>query len=122
MCRKPISLTAVFSVLVLFLTNIANAQDPNLLGWWKLDESSGNIAYDSSGNSNNGVFVGVGGPQWASGYAGGAVLLDGVDDFIEVPHDDSLLPNTEVTVMAWINTPRYTGAGGSPWQATYYKG
>jgi hypothetical protein len=122
MCKKLIYLTCFGLVLGLTLTNAANAQDPNLLGWWKLDESSGSIAYDSSGNFNNGVFVGVGGPQWASGYAGGAVLLDGVDDFIEVPHNDSLLPNTEVTVMAWINTPRYTGAGGSSWQALVTKG
>ncbi len=113
-------ITAIVLVLALFLANTANAQDPNLLGWWKLDESSGNIAYDSSGNFNDGVFVGD--PQWASGYAGGAVWLDGVDDFIEVPHDDSLLPDTEVTVMAWINTPRYTGAGGSSWQALITKG
>ena len=120
MCKRSISLTAVVSVLVLFLTNIANAQDPNLLGWWKLDESSGKIAYDSSGNSNNGDLIGD--PQWASGYAGGAVWLDGVDDFIEVPHNDSLLPGEEVTVMAWINTPRHTGAGGSSWQALITKG
>jgi len=122
MCKKLIYLTCFGLVLGLTLTSAANAQDPNLLGWWKLDESSGNIAYDSSGNLNDGVFVGVGGPQWASGYAGGAVWLDGVDDFIEVPHNDSLLPDTEVTVMAWINTPRYTGAGGSSWQALITKG
>ncbi len=120
MCKKLIYLTCFGLVLGLTLANAANAQDPNLLGWWKLDESSGTIAYDSSGNSNDGVFVGA--PKWASGYAGGAVWLDGVDDFIEVPHHESLLPGEEVTVMAWINIPRHTGANNSPWQALITKG
>src|SRR4030065_1522547 len=120
MCKKLVYLTCLGLVLCLTVTKAANAQDHNLLGWWKLDEPSGTIAYDSSGNSNDGVFVGA--PQWASGYAGGAVLLDGVDDFIEVPHHDSLLPGEEVTIMAWINIPRHTGAGGSSWQAIITKG
>ncbi|OHB64688.1 MAG: hypothetical protein A2Y77_03650 [Planctomycetes bacterium RBG_13_62_9] len=107
-------------MLALFLSSVAGAQDPNLLGWWTLDESSGTIAHDSSGNANDGVFVSA--PQWASGYAGGAAWFDGVDDFIEVPHSDSLLPGAEVTIMAWINTPRHTGAGGSGWQALITKG
>ena len=120
MSKTLIPFTAVVSLLVLLVSNIAGAQDPNLLGWWKLDESSGTIAHDSSGNLNDGVFVSV--PQWASGYAGGAAWFDGVDDFIEVPHSESLLPGEEVTVMAWINTPRHTGAGGSAWQALITKG
>jgi hypothetical protein len=120
MCKKMISLTVVASVLILFLPDIAGAQDPNLLGWWKLDEKSGTIASDSSGNMNDGVLMGL--PQWVGGYAGGAIWLDGVDDFIEVPHSESLLPGAEVTVMAWINTPRHTGAGGSNWQALITKG
>jgi len=127
MCKKLIYLTCFGFVLGLTLTNAANAQDPNLLGWWKLDESSGNIAYDSSGNFNDGVLTQVGGfliadPQWVYGYAGGALWLDGVDDFIEVPHDESQRPGEEVTVMAWINTPRYRGAGNSGWQAILTKG
>jgi regulation of enolase protein 1 (concanavalin A-like superfamily) len=120
MCKKSVYLTCLGLVLGLILTNAVHAQDPNLLGWWKLDEPSGTIAYDSSGNFNDGVLVGD--PQWSSGYAGGAVWLDGVDDFIEVPHNDSLLPGEEVTVMCWINTPRLSGAGNSNWQALVTKG
>ncbi len=127
MCKRLICLTCFGLVLGLALTNAANAQDPNLLGWWKLDEKSGKIAYDSSGNENHGQLIQIDGspiadPQWTTGYAGGALWFDGIDDYIEVPHDDSLQPGTEVTVMAWINTPRYRGAGNSPWQAIITKG
>ncbi len=130
MCKKSFYLTCFGLMLSLILISTANAQDPDLLGWWKLNEKSGNIAYDSSGNSNDGELLQtdgsfIGDPQWVYGYAGGALWLDGVDDFVEVPHDNSLLPDTEVTLMAWINTPRHTGSETSAWsgyQAIITKG
>jgi hypothetical protein len=48
-----------FSLLIsLFATSVAESADPSLVGWWKFDESSGNIAYDSSGYENNGTVNG----------------------------------------------------------------
>ncbi|MBN2181014.1 MAG: LamG domain-containing protein, partial [Sedimentisphaerales bacterium] len=127
MCRKMTFLTLVCGLI---LTNQAVAQDPNLLGWWKLDEKSGNIAYDSGIYGNHGQLIQPDGspivdPQWVYGYAGGALWLDGVDDFIEVPHSETLWPDEEATLMAWINTPRYTGSEASAWsgyQAIITKG
>jgi len=53
MCVKSIPLTCLGLLLGLMLAGPASAQDavqdPDLLGWWKLDESSGNLALDSSG-------------------------------------------------------------------------
>ena len=37
----------------------------DLAGYWKFDESSGNIASDSSGNGNNGTLEN--GPAWVNG-------------------------------------------------------
>jgi hypothetical protein len=130
MFRKMAFLTCLTVVFGLSFTNQAAAQDPNLLGWWKLDEKSGNIAYDSSIYGNHGNLIQtdgtpIGVPQWVYGYAGGALWLDGVDDYVEVPHSETLWPDTEVTLMAWINTPRYTGAEASAWsnyQAIITKG
>ena len=94
MCLRLVATTYLGLSLGLMLSGSAAAQDvvqdPSLLGWWKLDESFGIIAKDSSGNGNHGTLVGD--PSWTSGFAGGAVLLDGVDDFIEIPHDESLVP------------------------------
>ena len=131
MCKNFILLTCLTLVLGLTLVNTAVAQDPNLLGWWKLDEKSGNIAYDSSIYGNNGELVQtdgtqIGDPQWVYGYAGGALWLDGIDDFVEVLHSDTLQPaGNEITLMAWINIQRYTGAEASAWsgyQAIITKG
>ncbi len=55
MCRKLIFLNSFVLVLGLFLSGITNAADPNLVGWWRLDDGSGTITRDSSGNENHGT-------------------------------------------------------------------
>jgi autotransporter-associated beta strand protein len=47
-----------------------------LVGWWKLDESNGTTAADSSGNGNNGALAG-GTWQPSGGHFAGAILLGG---------------------------------------------
>ena len=58
---------------------------PNLVSWWKLDESSGTVADDSSGNNHDGTRTGG---SWAptSGKFDGAVDLgDATSDRVQVP-------------------------------------
>jgi hypothetical protein len=92
--------------------------DPNLVGWWKLDEGSGTTVLDSSGHGNNGTLRGN--PQWVVGHDDDALQFDSVGDYVEVPHDASLTVDKEVTVMAWIYTGRYNSSGGD-WQAILAK-
>jgi CD109 antigen len=67
---------------VLLSANLANA---DLAGHWKLDESSGSKATDSSGNSRHGVLRGD--PVWQplDGRVGGALRFDGADDYVSTP-------------------------------------
>jgi N-acetylneuraminic acid mutarotase len=53
-----------------------------LVGWWKFDEGSGTVAYDSSGNGNHGNLTN--GPTWVSGKIGGALSFDGVNDHVRI--------------------------------------
>ena len=62
---------------------ISDALLNGLVGWWKFDEGSGTVAYDSSGNGNNGNLTN--GPTWVTGKIGGALSFDGLDDYFEVP-------------------------------------
>jgi len=66
-------------------TTIAAAGD-QLVGWWKLDESAGTNAVDSSGKGYDGTLVGA---SWApsSGKFAGAVSFNNVDfaDRVDVP-------------------------------------
>ncbi len=80
--------------------------DPNLVGWWKLDEESGTFVLDSSGYGNHGALQSN--PQWVAGYDAGGVELDGVADYVEIPHNNVLCVDKEVAVMAWINARNLT--------------
>ena len=80
--------------------------DPNLVGWWKLDDEVGTFVMDFSGYGNYGAFRSN--PAWVAGYDGGALELDGLDDYVEIPHNDILTVNKEAAVMAWINARNLT--------------
>jgi hypothetical protein len=78
------------------------AYDPALIAHWKLDETEGNIAYDSA-RTNNAAVLGY--PVWQpeSGIFDGAIALDGIDDYIEAP--SVLNPaDGEFSVFAWIKS------------------
>lgn len=77
------------------------------VAYWKLDQTEGDIAHNSAGN-NDGICHGE--PLWqpAGGQAGGALELDGIDDYIET--DFVLNPaDGALSAFAWIK-------GGAPGQ------
>jgi len=100
MCKKLIYLVCFVLVLGMVLTSRANAADPSLVGWWRLDEGSGTIAHDSSGNGNDGTFNGD--PQWVAGHLGGALEFDGAGDYLDCGNDPSL-DLTKWTIAFWLN-------------------
>ncbi len=71
--------------------------DPDLLGWWTLDEGMGTTAVDWSGHGHHGRILGSG--QWTYGVRDGALYLaDGAH--VEIP-----APNVQtntVTMTAWV--------------------
>ena len=73
--------------------------DPNLVGWWKLDTTSGITAIDWSGHGNNGTIEGD--PQWVEGFDGGAIAFNG-NDYIELPTD--MVGSDVGSVTMWIKT------------------
>ena len=109
---KKISYLICLSLLFcLFLTNISNAQlDPSLLGWWKLDETTGDVAYDSSGNARDGNLRGS--LQWVEGQLGGALEFDGESDYVDLPIDSIFSSLTSVSCSTWVN---FTGQLGGYW-------
>ncbi len=72
----------------------------DLVGYWKLDEGSGNIAYDSSVFSNNGTLHG--GPTWTTGKIGNALSFDGVDDYVDCGNGKSLSGMSALTIETWV--------------------
>jgi hypothetical protein len=73
--------------------------DPNLVGWWTLDEGQGITAVDWSGHGHHGTLIND--PQWEAGYHGGALAFDGRNDYISVPIDVS---ETQYAAALWFKT------------------
>jgi subtilisin family serine protease len=75
-----------------------------LVGYWKLDEGSGTVAADSSGNGNNGT---VAGPVWFTGRLGGALSFDGSNDYVDLGTGASLNSmTTRMTLCTWVKTSK----------------
>jgi prepilin-type N-terminal cleavage/methylation domain-containing protein len=71
------------------------------------DEGQGTIAYDSSGNNNNGTLCNgsscnVQGPQWVDGKVGKALSFDGVDDYLDAGNGTSLNIPNKWTLSVWL--------------------
>jgi hypothetical protein len=86
----------------------------NLVAYWKMDDGSGTIVIDSSGNENHGTFVGN--PVWVDGkYDGG---LQGNKNGFNVTFN---FAPTQFTVAFWIypqalgNYIDQIGANGCNW-------
>jgi len=82
-------------------------EDPTLVAHWKMDETEGSTAHDSSGDKDGTL---NGNPIWQAmgGKIDGAIQLDGIDDYVSTPY---VLNPAEgaFSVFAWIK-------GGAPGQ------
>jgi hypothetical protein len=95
-----------------------------------MDEGSGNIAYDYSGNGNNGALYNgssicsnpptPGCPTWVDGKIGNALSFDGVNDYVNIP----CIPQYELvgsfSVAAWTKPQESTWRLGIATTRFYY--
>ncbi|HUU16080.1 MAG TPA: LamG domain-containing protein [Sedimentisphaerales bacterium] len=95
--------TMYFDDIRLYPPAFTAPSETNLVGWWKLDESSDTIAVDSSGHENNGSLNGTA-MSWMpdDGMIGGALSFDGIasgTDYVEISAADISL--TAGTIAMW---------------------
>jgi len=72
------------------------------VGIWLFDEGHGDTVRDYSGNGNDGKLMN--GPEWVEGKFDKALEFDGIDDYVQVPHSDSLTMTNEITIAFWFRT------------------
>ena len=100
MRKKLVCLISLVLGLWLVNTSAASTTNPALVGWWKFDEGSGNIAVDSSGNCSDAWLYGD--PNWVTGYIAGALEFDSDGDSVNCGWDEVLDINDAITVAVWI--------------------
>jgi hypothetical protein len=116
--RQNVLKAVAFGLVVLLFSPVcpANAQtEPDittgLVGHWKLDETSGTTAVDSSGNSYNGTMNN--GLDASSDSVVGRLMtalnFDGAGDNISVP-DDAFDNMTDLTACAWVYRTSSSGS------------
>jgi hypothetical protein len=77
-----------------------------LIAEWRLDEGTGVTAVDTSGNGN--IASLVNGPAWTAGRSAQGLSLDGVNDYVTVPHAPRL-DAFPLSVAAWFKTTTTEG-------------
>jgi len=100
------------------------------MGWWPLVDGAGTIAYDGSGNGNDGTLTNMTSADWLTGQTGCPQLIEGYNrpmrfdnpQYIEVPQDSTLdVGTSDFTFAAWTfletgSEPniamQFAGAGG----------
>jgi len=87
------------------------AVDPgtsNLIARYEME----NNVQDSSGNALNGTANND--PTYGAGKSGMALMLDGIDDYVDLPIGTTISTLTDCTISVWVNW-----AGGGVWQRVY---
>ncbi|MHC4498761.1 MAG: LamG domain-containing protein [Planctomycetota bacterium] len=104
MKRSIITLLSVPMLFLLITSGAVRAVDgTSLVGHWRFDEGSRNIAFDSAGNNDGTLY---GNPTWIIGKVGNYALdFDAVDDYVLVPASPDL-PYGSIarTITMWIYT------------------
>ncbi|MHC4166343.1 MAG: LamG domain-containing protein, partial [Planctomycetota bacterium] len=90
--------------------------DPDLMGWWKLDEGHSATAFDWSGHGNDGVLQGD--AQWSGGYDGGAIKLSGSGNVYAA---SAQVPTSAFTIAFWFRPESSLNAGNSRQDFVYWQ-
>ncbi len=91
-------LVLVFIILIASMPAWAGVQD-GLVGYWPMDEGSGEEVADASGNGNDGTAKDT---RWVDGKYDSALEFNGVASIVDIPYFAEVTPAEGATMAAWI--------------------
>ena len=102
-----VGLVAIF--LLIALPSLAKINPDNITGMWLFNEGKGGTAADASGNGNEGEIHGA---KWVNGKFGKALEFDGVDNWVEVPHSNTVgfKAGVSFTITCYFKGSKVAGA------------
>jgi len=104
--RTIISKKLIYLVCFVLVLSVAGNASTDMIAHWTLDEGSGSISHDKSGNGHDGTIGET--PNWVARQIGGALGFDSSTDYIDV---DTEIGGT-FSVALWVmprNTPYSNG-------------
>ena len=104
-----VALSIILVSLIFTSPGSAKIAPKTVAGVWLLDEGSGTVATDSSGNGNDGEITGN--PKWVEGVFGKALELDGSSYLVRVPFSESLAIEDEITITVWAKWNQFGDCG-----------
>ena len=112
--KNLIRILSPFVILGVHILVGSETLQNGLVGHWKFDETNGTTAHDSSGNEYNAILYGTsnGSVSWVDGKVGGAIDLDGSNDYLAI---ETLKYNQAgqipaVSISVWFKTSKSTEA------------
>src|SRR3954451_22452331 len=108
------AIAAAAALACAVLPAAAQADTFPLVGWWPMNEGSGQVVRDWAFHGNNGTLGASPAaddrdPSWIPGvFFGSALRFDGADDVVTIPDSRSLEP-ANLTVDAWVRAPSSPG-------------
>jgi hypothetical protein len=117
MYSKWTCIICVLAVCGPIAPSLAQQVEPGLVGWWKLDETTGLTAADSSGYGSHGTLVNTSQGRWTAGMRGGALEFFGNREYIDCGTGSNLDVVNDFTIAAWVQLApgtdgRYGGIAG----------
>ena len=107
--RRIASTLLTAAIVSVFALSAPASAAGGLVGYWNFDETSGTATADSSGNGNNGTFIGTGAtrstvlPPTSCFVNVRSLQVDGSGDYVEIPDSPSMDPADEITIAFWMN-------------------
>jgi hypothetical protein len=106
MTRLAIGCICIIVSLFFAGQSYAEVDSDAVLGVWLLDEGTGDVTEDASGNGNDGTLISA--PEWVAGHFGNALEFNGSSSYVNCGNAETL--NTEVfSVSFWCNIPSTQG-------------
>ena len=93
-----------FFAIAVFVLALSMQASAGIVGQWLLDETSGTVAKDTSGNGNDGEIIGK--ANWVNGKFGKALELDGTSTGLKVAPGLAL---KNFTAVLWVNSGKDWG-------------
>ena len=102
-----VGLVGIF--LLIALPGLAKIDPDSITGMWLFNEGKGGTAADASGNGNDGEIHGA---KWVDGKFGKALEFNGTDNWVEVPHSNTVAFKAGVsfTITLHFKGPKVAGA------------